>query len=226
MSDVMKAPKSPRRSAGDEIDRIASTLEEDIIFGRIGPGARLVEDELIERFGIKRYAVREVLRKLESFGVVSRSPNKGASVRNYERKELEDIYAVRDILAREAVRLMRVPVEQASIDALQRIQDDYIAASERAELGKINRHNNEFHSALFALCGNAQLSGLIDHYAWLTQAFRAIGIVSSEMRARARAEHQEMIDCLRAGDRERLATLCVDHMRPAREMYFAARGWL
>jgi DNA-binding GntR family transcriptional regulator len=215
-----------RIQVNDEVEQIASALEEDIIFGRIGPGARLIEDELIARFNTKRYAVREVLRRLEGIGIVSRSPNKGASVRNYSRKELEDIYAVRQILTREAIELISFPVDPHGLANLQSIQDRYAKSSEAGDLMAINRFNHDFHSALYAFCANGQLAGLIDHYAWLTQTFRAISIPSPELRVRALAEHQAMIDCLHTGERERLARLCVEHMIPARDMFFRSRGWL
>ena len=40
---------------------VATTLGEDIIFGRLAPGARLVEDPLMARFGATRHAVRQAL---------------------------------------------------------------------------------------------------------------------------------------------------------------------
>jgi DNA-binding GntR family transcriptional regulator len=215
-----------RTQGRTEIHGIVAALEEDILFGRIGPGARLIEDEIIERFGTKRHCVREAFRELEKLGVVSRSLNKGASVRSFTREEMEEIYAVRVILAREAAVLIRFPVDGAAIAKLEQIHREHQDNVKRMDFLAINRLNNEFHSVLLSLCGNSHLSHLIDHYAWITQAFRAIGIAHPELLAKAQIEHQGMIDALRFGDSNGLVRLCVQHMMPAKDAFFRARGWL
>src|ERR1700760_1664269 len=114
-----------RTQTRTDIHGVVAALEEDILFGRIGPGARLIEDEIIERFHTKRHFVREAFRELEKLGVVSRSPNKGASVRSFTREEMEEIYAVRIILAREAAVLIRFPVDPALIAKLEQIHHEH-----------------------------------------------------------------------------------------------------
>jgi DNA-binding GntR family transcriptional regulator len=44
---------------------VAKVLGEDIIFGRLAPGTRLVEDHLIARFGATRHYIRQALYELE-----------------------------------------------------------------------------------------------------------------------------------------------------------------
>ncbi|MDG1211549.1 MAG: winged helix-turn-helix domain-containing protein, partial [Paracoccaceae bacterium] len=48
--------------------------------GDYPPGARLLETELAETFGVSRTPVREALRRLESQGVVTHEARKGAVV--------------------------------------------------------------------------------------------------------------------------------------------------
>ena len=48
---------------------IVGALEEEIALGRIGPRARLVEDELMQRFNTKRHIARQALVELEGMGV-------------------------------------------------------------------------------------------------------------------------------------------------------------
>jgi DNA-binding GntR family transcriptional regulator len=215
-----------RAQSRTDVSGVVAALEEDILFGRIGPGARLIEDEIIERFQTKRHCVREAFRELEKLGVVSRSPNKGASVRSFSREEMEEIYAVRIMLAREAAVLVKFPVDPALIARLEQIHCEHQKNVKRMDFLAINRLNNEFHSLLLSLCGNRHLSHLIDHYAWITQAFRAIGIANPELLEKAQIEHQAMIDALRFSDANGLIRLCVQHMLPAKDAFFRARGWL
>lgn len=64
---------------------IVAALEEDIIFGRLAPGQRLVEDGLMTRFGATRHAIRQALGELDRMGIVVRGRNVGAAVRSYSR---------------------------------------------------------------------------------------------------------------------------------------------
>src|SRR5579862_1938340 len=66
---------------------VVSKLEEDVILGRLHPRERLVEDDLMARFGAKRHVVRQALVALERTGVVERIPNRGARVRAYRSEE-------------------------------------------------------------------------------------------------------------------------------------------
>ena len=45
----------------DATRAIIKSLEHDIIFGRLHPRERLIEDELMERFSAKRHTIRTAL---------------------------------------------------------------------------------------------------------------------------------------------------------------------
>src|SRR5690349_12367591 len=85
---------------------IVQRLEEEIALGLLRPRERLVEDDLLARFNVKRHVVRQVLAELEMMGMVTRRPNRGAAVRDFTTLEVEHIYFVRDILERAAVEVM------------------------------------------------------------------------------------------------------------------------
>ena len=74
-----------RRRAGPDLAEIVRTLEADIIFGRLKPRERLVEDTLMERLGVTRHLVRQALAELERLGIVVRARNKGCAVRYFPR---------------------------------------------------------------------------------------------------------------------------------------------
>src|SRR5919109_3285877 len=69
---------------------IARALEEDIIFGRLAPGTRLTEDNLLARFSVTRHFARQALVQLEAMGVVVRERNKGAKVRSLTPAEVQE----------------------------------------------------------------------------------------------------------------------------------------
>ena len=48
----------------DDPDDVVARLEEDIIFGRLAPGARLTEDALMSRYGTSRPILSKASRSI------------------------------------------------------------------------------------------------------------------------------------------------------------------
>jgi len=88
---------SPARSvSGTSLaDDIAHRLRRDILDGRIALGERLAQDELCARFEVSRTPIREALTKLQSSGLVSLRPNRGAIVRTPARRVVLVAYELR-----------------------------------------------------------------------------------------------------------------------------------
>jgi len=194
-------------------DEVLKGLEEDIIFGRLAPGSRLVEDALMARFGVTRHFIREALVKLEHRGVVTREPNVGARVCSYSAEEVEQIYEVREMLTRQAALKIRLPAEETLIKRLTALQEHYKAYAERGNLRGIHETNDAFHLALFSACGNAYLVRSIQDYMGLTLPMRAKNLADPEGLETSIRQHQVMIQLLRERDNWALAQLCVEHMQ-------------
>ena len=198
---------------------LAAQLEEDIVFGRLHPRERLVEDELMARFDAKRHVVREALAALDRMGLVERRRNVGAFVRKFGAREVEELYGLRSLLECEAARQIALPVPPEALDRLVAIQQQHDAAVARGDAREVFVVNLAFHKALFALARNHTLSRAIEEYARQTYAIRFAGLVSHEYRSQAREEHWQMIDALRRGDSTALQHLCQAHLLPSRDAY-------
>ena len=93
------APASPTRH-----ESVVEELRRSIVTGEIGPGERLLQVELAERFGVSRIPLREAMRTLHAEGLIVIEPNRGAICRPLEPKDVSDLYAVRLALEQVAVR--------------------------------------------------------------------------------------------------------------------------
>jgi DNA-binding GntR family transcriptional regulator len=203
----------------ESVQEMVRIIEEEIVLGALHPRERLVEDELMSRFGFKRHVVRQALANLEAQGLVQRKRNSGAQVRALTAKEVTELYALREILETNCVRLIAFPVPAARLKELVRIQRAHSKAISARDLRAVFRSNLEFHAALYSLCGNDALIEAIAEYARRTYPVRVSTLVSPQYLEQARADHEAMIDALRAGDRRTLARLCAAHLRPSRDTY-------
>src|ERR1700686_5644390 len=112
-------PAALSKSAAPLRRQVLHELRQSIIAGRLNPGERLIERELIAMMGVSRTVIREALRQLESEGLVAIVPNKGPIVRTLTVEEARDIYAIRAVLAGLAARPFVEQTDDAQIARLE-----------------------------------------------------------------------------------------------------------
>ena len=206
------------------VAEIVGALEFDILFGELRPRERLVEDAIMQRFSTKRNVVRRAFSELERMGIVVRAPNRGASVRDLTRQEVEEITELRETLHRRAVQRMPLPAAPELVKRLQSIQRKHDKAVKAHDPRAIVAANEKFHAIFFAACGNKLLEEAITNYSYLSRIMRLYPMVDSEMLAQLRQEHWAMIDASKRGDRKALMKLVVDHIQHSKRMYLLLHG--
>src|SRR5262245_36913428 len=93
---------SPRVLA---VHRVYQALRDRIVGGEILPGMHLVEGDVTADFGVSRGTVREALRRLSADDLVELIPHRGARVRRLSRRDVEELYVVREAIECVAARL-------------------------------------------------------------------------------------------------------------------------
>ena len=204
----------------EERASIVTAIEDDIIFGRLPPGLRLVEDVLMARFSATRHAIRQALSELERIGIVTRERNIGAAVRSYSREEVLEIYQVRELLQRNAALMIRLPVSQALISQLEALNERFAQNAARGDLRGVHESNDAFHLTLFGACGNTYLVRCITDCMTLSLPVRAKqSLADPEAFQNSLRQHETMIRLLRDQDSWALAQLCVEHVWPSKHDY-------
>lgn len=203
---------------------VVDQIKQQIIFGRLRPRERLIEDELSDRYGASRHLIRSAFAELARLGLVTRRPNKGAIVRDFSVEEVEQMYEMRAILQAEAARRIPLPASKALMETLDEIHRRHGEAIDDQELQLTCRINNEFHYTIFAACGNRYLAEMIERLWTETLGIRCYAIGDPQLVARSHDEHGEILDALREGDREKLVRLVVDHIWAPLEAYKRAHG--
>jgi DNA-binding GntR family transcriptional regulator len=203
-------------------DVIAAGLEEDIVLGRRHPRERLVEQDLCDRFNTHRGDVRLALFELEKKGIVQRIPNRGAIVRDLTPKEVMEIYAVREEVEVMAARILPFPVSVTDLARLEEIQATHSRAIDNDDMRTVFYANLHFHQTLFALCGNACLIETIRQLEQKVYGIRFYANAFPEALDRARRDHVDMIEALRASHRDDLVELTRRHLKPSPQAYIRA----
>jgi DNA-binding GntR family transcriptional regulator len=207
------------------IGRVAAPLREQVIDAmrnaifnfQLRPGQRLIERELIDRFGVSRTTIREALRDLASEGLVTVVPQKGAIVSAPSAEEAADIYDVRAHLESLAVQrfVSRASDEQV---ALLRATVDKLAEEcrrDRPDTLVLLRAKDAFYDTLIEGAGSEVLKQLLGGLQARVRLLRATSLGASGRPTSTAKELGAVMDAIERRDGESAAQLCVQHVRNA-----------
>jgi DNA-binding GntR family transcriptional regulator len=173
----------------------------EIFDGTIPAGSRLIVLNLAERFGLSSTPVRESLLELEAVGVVQFMHNRGAVVKSFGPKELQEIYQLRRILEVEATRLACGRLDKTALDSLR--QDLLKLGNHRRNKQWLEREmatDRALHEMIVRGTDNARLAQEIHRYDTLVQALR--DVVGGDRYAvhQAVTEHLAIVDAMIANN--------------------------
>jgi DNA-binding GntR family transcriptional regulator len=194
-------------------EKLAGALREQILRGQIPAGASLGEEELARLGSVSRHTARAAIRVLVAGGLARHTAHKGATVASLTASDVRQLYQVRRLL------------EPAAVDVPAQLDADVLGPLEiaLAQLERVAARTNEdlveadlaFHSALVALANNERVDRF---YAQIVQelrlAFVIVAFADDEWRDSERliAEHQALMELLRAGHREESKQALVEHI--------------
>src|ERR671919_756674 len=202
-------------------EEIREQLIEDILNGRLQPGARIVETRIAQQFGVSQGPVREALRDLELFGFVVSSPFRGTQVRQISTDDLLEIYPIRAALEGVAARAAAVRIDEATLARLEQLIAAMRDAATRDDHRAEADADHAFHHAIVKASGNHMLE-----HVWQTMRLSITTCVTHSVTHRSLVEiaerHTVVLDALRAHDPERAEIAIRRHIEEPGEWIRAA----
>lgn len=139
-------------------ERVADAVREEVVEGRLRPGARLPEQSLCTALGVSRNTVREALSQLVAERVLVREANRGVFVARPDRGAVRDVYRARRLIEPAAVRFGEA-FGPATVADVRAAVDEGMAAAATGDWTGVASANQHFHRALVALAGSTRLDG-------------------------------------------------------------------
>jgi DNA-binding GntR family transcriptional regulator len=170
-------------------------IRDKLLQGSLKAGTRLSDDVLAQEMGISRSPVREAITQLASEGLVEHRPRTGAFVKQPDRRELEELYEIREALEQYAVRQAALRIGAADLARLRELCDEmrgFVRECRKAPMAvappdlvqRFLANDLAFHTVLVGAAGNQRLTKLLTDFKILIQVF---GFVPVEHDARVLA---------------------------------------
>lgn len=190
-------------------------VREAIVNGYFKPGERLVERDLCAQLGVSRTIVREVLRHLESEGLVANLPNKGPIVALLDLDEAKQIYEIRGALEGMAARLCAesgdVSIVRALEQSLAGIRRSY---SDKDMVGVLS-NTSTYYQTLFCKVDRHVAWGVVNSLTVRINHLRSMTIKTENRNVEGPAQMERIIEAIRKGDGPGAYQAAIDHVKNA-----------
>ncbi len=193
-------------------------MREAILDGQIKPGERLVERRLCEQLEVSRSVVREVLRHLETEGIVESIPGQGPVVATLSSSQAAQIYEIRSLLEGHAAFLCAQNASDEDISHLMNLNMRIQEAFENGDLREVMARTSTFYEAMFRSSGSDIAWDVVQSLNARINLLRFITINAPGRKAEAAAEMKALVTALQERKPEAARKASEDHMARVAEI--------
>ncbi|MBT2523068.1 GntR family transcriptional regulator [Arthrobacter sp. ISL-28] len=191
-AEVLQLPVAPL------LDR----LRELVLSGDYPAGAAVSETLLAQEFNVSRTPIREALKQLQAEGLVEIRPKVGTFVREPSRREVVEMFQVKEILEGLAAGLM---ARRGAVPQLELLEENIEASEMAAQNGDSETYArlvHEFHQLIVDGSDHLKLG---EHYRTLMNQLAYHRLVTTSIAhpgrmPRSVAEHRKVVAMIRAKD--------------------------
>lgn len=177
----------------------------------------MIERELTQTTGVSRSALREALVSLDEKGLVQREPYRGYRVTNLTKKQVQDLYELREVVESQAAELFALRATDSDLKdlsvAFSYLKDNIF----HQDMAVVRRAKVNYYSVIYAGCKNVELeralSNLIERIFYL----RGRSLLAQSRRKKSLAEFKALTDALIRRDRKGAREITRQHLKAAKE---------
>ena len=206
-------------AVGAEPERISSSdqIVRDVVHGlyegRYVAGQRLVEPDLMHRYGVSRSTVREAIKRLAAEGIVTTNPFRGAQIRQLSRTEAHNVLAIVELMIGLAARQAAARIDEPGARAHLTAHFEALMAFENErDSYDLVRARNRFYRAMGRIGGNKELERMLPSF----QVHLIRPLLKLPRRARF-ADYRVMAAAIFAGDVQQAEAVARRHIRRTAE---------
>jgi DNA-binding GntR family transcriptional regulator len=185
---------------------VSDWVRERIRLGRLVPGQRLIEADIMAATGASRGKVREGLKRLEAEGLVTIEDFRGASVKKLGPDEVRQIYQARMALEGLAAAECAMCSDTALRTRLAALQAALDAVEGATSQERFARLNSEWHRAIIEGSGNLYIAQFLTRLTVPIYSLLFSTFYTTQRIASANADHRRITAAIiegRAADADR-----------------------
>ena len=190
-------------------DTVYQALREKILSSELRPGTQLLEQELVELFGVSRTPVREALIRLQNEHLVQIIPRHGMRVRNVSMADIEEVFQVQTSLeatAAEAVAARKPAARE--LKSLEKACTEMDRAFAKDDRDAWAAAHEAFYARLIELSDNPRLMQIVGECSDQVRRVRELTLRLISLDESQAQNLRSVVEALRQGDAATAQTLC------------------
>ncbi len=205
----MQAQKLEYQPLGDIVFQ---TIRNQIVWGNLLPGQRLMETQLAEKLGVSRTPVREAIKRLELEGLIVMVPRKGAHVAPFTKKDIKDVLEIRAVLESLAASLAAQRIDQKELTKLQLVIHEYELSSIERNIDVMIQKDVEFHELIFDATKNDRLIQVSQNIREQVLRYRIAYLKYEGEGKIVLAEHRNIFTSIKNRNAKKAGHLAMEHI--------------
>jgi len=203
------SPLKKLQASASLTEQAHQSIKRYILVRNPGGDVRLTETFFAEQLGISKSPVREALNSLQSEGLLRIEPRRGAYVHKFSRKEISDLYELREAIETFAAAI--VPITPRLVAELRRSVERTARLLRSKKKAAYIEEDIFFHRMIVGASGNHELSRVhnnLQDKLWLCRC-QTYQLTSSD----TPSAHRNITEAIASGDRLRAKKMTRSHIQ-------------
>lgn len=201
--------------------QVYQILKDEIAAGIYEPRQRLQEADIAAKFNVSRSPVREAFRQLIAERMLTGIPNKGVFVREFSRKDINEIFEMRLLLENHAIQGLVDGLDEDRDRRFRDILSQMSAASGHNDVDAYMKLDTAFHQELICSCDNELLAATYCNTISLVQQFICLALKTPSRLWESNGEHEQIAELLRTRRISLAAEANREHLETTRDAIVA-----
>lgn len=211
----MTKKTTSRTTSAGVFEAVSAHLNE--LRSEITEPVRVREEDLANQLGVSRTPIREALIRLNSTGLISLQPGRGALLQPLSDRDYLEWLQLREQLEGFAAHEAALNASKRDVLALRGIFEPFIEPGEaEAKSALYAKANVTFHVEMIRLANNRLLERVWAFFGHRQTSYRRKTIVRLNRSAESLREHFEIIDAIERRDSDQAESLARAHVRQLR----------
>ena len=195
------------------VPQIIQILRQAIIEMRLKPGEALSEKEVALRYGVSRQPVREAFSKLAEAGLLQVLPSRGTYVVKISVREVLNARFVREAIECALVRSAAELIDPAGVARIEQLVVEQKLAAEAGDSSRFYALDEAFHRAIADCVECDPALRVVESARAQTDRVRYLSLPDASPLALLIAQHEAILDAIKARDPERAEAAMRTHLR-------------
>jgi DNA-binding GntR family transcriptional regulator len=190
-------PQAPPASAQQQAYMF---LREQIQGGRLAGGQRIRLEDVAAELGISRMPIREAIRQLDTEGLLTIRPNRGAVVTMFSPDHLTELFEMRAVLEGLCARSAATTFDEDAGDELTLLVNRLNRAQGNPDLW-IDRHE-AFHDFICQRAGRPHVLTEVRRLRAAVEPYLRLSLIHPVLNEETARQHRELVDVMLTRDPE------------------------